>query len=86
MALGVCLKGLNAAFQRQWVDFLCEFIPQITFLLCLFGAMDALIVAKWLTDWTSRESEAPSIISQMINNVLKGGELSGAPILGEAQP
>lgn len=86
MSLGVCLKGLNAALNKQWLDFFSEFLPQITFLLCLFGAMDALIVAKWLTNWTGRESEAPSIISQMINNVLKGGELSGSPVLGEGQP
>lgn len=68
------------------MDFLFEFIPQITFLLCLFGAMDVLIVAKWLTDWSGRESEAPSIVSQMISNVLRGGELTGAPLLGEGQP
>jgi hypothetical protein len=45
--------------------------------------MDALIISKWLTNWKGRESEAPSIIAQMINNVLKGGEVLGSPLLAE---
>jgi len=43
--------------------------------------MDALIISKWLTDWKGRESDAPSIITQMINNILKGGEVLGSPLL-----
>lgn len=37
--------------------------------------MDWLIIAKWLTDFTHRESEAPSVISTMIGMALNGGEL-----------
>lgn len=37
--------------------------------------MDWIIVAKWLTDFTGRESEAPSVISAMIAMALNGGEL-----------
>jgi hypothetical protein len=39
----------------------------------MFGYMDLLIIVKWLTDWTGREGDAPSIITQMINNIIKGG-------------
>lgn len=35
--------------------------------------MDWLIIAKWITDFTGRESEAPSIIGIMINMALNGG-------------
>lgn len=47
--------------------------------------MDILIVAKWLTDYSGREHLAPSIITQMINNVLKGGEIHGTHLLGETE-
>jgi V-type H+-transporting ATPase subunit a len=82
MSLGVCMKGLNAVYHRSKLDFLFEFVPQIIFLLGLFGTMDVLILSKWLTDWTGREHLAPSIITQMINNVLKQGEIHLTPLLG----
>lgn len=47
MSLGVTMKGFNALYFGQTVDFLFEFIPQICLLLALFGWMDALIIAKW---------------------------------------
>lgn len=47
MAFGVFLKGLNALFERNCVDFIFFFIPQIVLLLFLFGYMDVLIFIKW---------------------------------------
>ncbi len=85
MSLGVCLKGLNAFHFKSWIDLFFEFLPQLTFLLALFGTMNVLLVAKWLTDWTGREHQAPSIITQMINNVLRLGEVHGSPLLGSEQ-
>lgn len=82
MSLGVTLKGLNAALAWSGLDFFCEFLPQLFFLLALFGTMDAFIVSKWLTDYSGRENEAPSVITQMINNVLKSGEVQGSSLLG----
>jgi hypothetical protein len=53
--------------------------------MCLFGFMDLLIVWKWLTDYSGREGEAPSVITAMINLGIKGGEVEGGfPILGDA--
>ena len=86
MTLGVCMKGFNAVYHKSSLDFFFEFIPQLVFLLCLFGTMDVLIISKWVTDWSGREGQAPAIITQMINNCLKGGEVNGAPLLGENQP
>jgi hypothetical protein len=44
--------------------------------------MDLLIVVKWLTDYSDRETFSPSIISQMINNFLHGGAINGSSLLG----
>lgn len=48
MGLGVTMKGFNAIYFGNTVDFLFEFVPQICLLLALFGWMDSLIIAKWL--------------------------------------
>ena len=55
MSLGVVLKGTNAIQNRNMIDFLFEFIPQIIVLLALFGYMDFMIIMKWLTNWEGRE-------------------------------
>lgn len=55
MSLGVCLKGVNALYFKNKVDFILEFVPQITLLLVLFGYMDLLIINKWLCDFTNIE-------------------------------
>jgi V-type H+-transporting ATPase subunit a len=75
MALGVCMKAFNALYFNNKLDLYFEFIPQIILLMVLFGYMDLMIICKWLTDFTGRESEAPSIITNMINMALAGGEI-----------
>lgn len=69
------MKGLNALYFRNHLDFIFEFVPQIILLLVLFGYMDWLIVAKWVTDFTHVESTAPAIIGTMINMFLNFGNL-----------
>jgi V-type H+-transporting ATPase subunit a len=73
MSLGVFLKGVNAIYFKNSLDFIHEFIPQIILLWVLFGYMDILIIMKWLKDYTGHESDAPSIIATMINMFLKTG-------------
>lgn len=73
MSFGIVLKGSNALHFGSKVDFFFEFIPQLIMLLALFGFMDAMIVKKWLTDFTNIEYTAPSIITNMIDMCLNGG-------------
>ena len=54
MTWGICLKGINAIYFRQWLDFYCEFIPMIIFDLSFFGYMVILIFVKWSINWDSR--------------------------------
>ena len=75
MGLGVCMKACNALQFNNSMDFFFEFVPQIILLFVLFGYMDMMIIAKWMTDFTGRESEAPSIISNMIDMALNGGAI-----------
>ena len=75
MGLGVFMKAFNASYFGNKLDFYFEFLPQIILLLSLFGWMDWLIIAKWTTDFTNVEYEAPAIISTMIDMFLNGAAI-----------
>jgi V-type H+-transporting ATPase subunit a len=81
MLFGVLLKGANAIYFVNWIDFVFEFIPQILFMSCTFGYMILMIFVKWGTDWSAYGTDqAPSIITLMINIPLKGGSTDGQPL------
>jgi V-type H+-transporting ATPase subunit a len=61
MSLGIVLKGTNAIHNKNMIDFLFEFCPQIIILVALFGYMDFMIIIKWLTNWEGKEQYAPSV-------------------------
>jgi len=73
MSLGILMKAFNAVHFGRPIDFIFEFIPQLTLLTCLFGWMDFLIVAKWVQFWPNGAARAPNIISVMINMFLNFG-------------
>jgi V-type H+-transporting ATPase subunit a len=84
MSMGIVVKGLNAYYKKNMIDFVTEFIPQLLLMLALFGYMDILIISKWLTDWTGIEHMAPSIVTSMIDVCLNGGHVPKemAPLMG----
>ena len=80
MTLGIFLRGLNNLFFKDYLGFFFEFIPQIIFMLLLFGYMIALIFIKWGTDYSKNTSKAPSIITILMNLALKGGSVEEKPV------
>ena len=76
------MKASNALFFKKPVDFIFEFIPQLTLMLVLFGYMCTLIVVKWLTEYPDT-AVAPSIIAFMIDMFLKMGAVTGEPLIGD---
>ena len=85
MSLGVLMKAFNASYFNSKIDFICEFIPQIILMLSLFGYMDLLIIIKWLTNYSGKESIAPSIINTMINIPLKGAYIEGQAFISDSE-
>jgi V-type H+-transporting ATPase subunit a len=83
MSLGVIMEAFNAIHFNSHIDLIFEFIPRIILLLGLFGYMDLLIIIKWMTDYTGIESQAPSIISTMINIPLKGAAIEGQAFISD---
>lgn len=74
MTLGVFMKLVNAREFKKKYDIYFEFLPQVIFLLALFGFMDYLIFAKWLTDYSADTNKSPFIITAIINMFLKFGD------------
>jgi V-type H+-transporting ATPase subunit a len=83
MSLGIVLKSVNYWHFNKKIHILIEVLPQLAFLLSVFGYMDFLIVFKWLHAWTGG---APSIITTMINIPLELGGTTdccgGEPLWG----
>merc|ERR1711871_208279 len=83
MMFGILLRFSNAIHFRNKLDLLFECIPMITFATCLFGYMIFLIMYKWSVDWTGMDGMGggygpPSIIVNLINMVLKPGDVKDA--------
>ena len=80
MTLGIFLRGFNNLYFKDYIGFFFEFIPQIIFMLLLFGYMIALIFIKWATDYSGNTANAPSIITILMNLALKNGSVDGKPV------
>ena len=82
MTFGIILKGCNAIYFKRYTEFIFSFIPQIIFMLGLFGYMDGLIIVKWLHNFSGKESTAPDIKSLLLNIFLKFGSEIENPLYG----
>ena len=82
MVFGIILKGANDFHFGNWVAFIFEFVPELIFMGLMFGYMIIMILIKWNTDWDGRLEQAPSLISQLINIVIKKGSVNDLPLWG----
>ena len=57
MVIGIILKGLNSIFEKDFVELIFVFVPQIVLMLILFGYMDFLIFVKWSTPYSMVSKE-----------------------------
>ena len=49
------------------MNLLCEFVPQVIFLMSIFGYMNLMIISKWFKFDSSNSGCAPSILITLIN-------------------
>ena len=75
MVLGIVLKGVNSIFEKNFIEFIFVFIPQLILMLALFGYMDFFIIVKWNTNYDNKEYLAPDIKTFLMNIVLHLGDL-----------
>eukprot|EP01097_Dermamoeba_algensis_P008082 TRINITY_DN5250_c0_g1_i1.p1 TRINITY_DN5250_c0_g1~~TRINITY_DN5250_c0_g1_i1.p1 ORF type:complete len:795 (-),score=169.28 TRINITY_DN5250_c0_g1_i1:76-2460(-) len=65
MTLGIMMQAVNGIHFKKMYNIWFEFIPQLLFLLSLFGYMCVIIFVKWLTNWKNRTP--PVLLNTMIN-------------------
>ncbi|KAH9526658.1 Unc-32p [Dermatophagoides farinae] len=67
MFFGVILSVFNHCHYSEWISVWVEFIPQLVFLLAIFGYMNFMIFFKWFAYDSTRAGCAPSILITLIN-------------------
>ncbi|XP_072520513.1 V-type proton ATPase 116 kDa subunit a [Salminus brasiliensis] len=79
MSFGVILGVFNHLHFRRTYSLYLVFLPELLFLLCLFGYLVFMIVYKWLAFTAQDSQKAPSILIHFINMFLMMGD-SGQPL------
>ncbi|KAM6159353.1 V-type proton ATPase 116 kDa subunit a 3 isoform 2-T2 [Rhynchocyon petersi] len=80
MAFGVVLGVFNHVHFGQHYRLLLEFLPQLTFLLGLFGYLVFMVIYKWLRVTAASAAMAPSILIHFINMFLFSQSPTNQPL------
>uniref|UniRef100_A0A8D0L8M1 V-type proton ATPase subunit a n=1 Tax=Sphenodon punctatus TaxID=8508 RepID=A0A8D0L8M1_SPHPU len=84
MTFGVVLGVFNHLHFRKKYNIYLVFIPELLFMLCIFGYLVFMIIFKWLAYSAENSRSAPSILIQFMNMFLfPGGEIDN-PFPGQA--
>eukprot|EP01100_Stratorugosa_tubuloviscum_P011159 TRINITY_DN4931_c0_g1_i1.p1 TRINITY_DN4931_c0_g1~~TRINITY_DN4931_c0_g1_i1.p1 ORF type:complete len:854 (-),score=400.33 TRINITY_DN4931_c0_g1_i1:90-2651(-) len=59
MVVGILISSLNAIHFKLPYNFFFEFLPQLIFMLALFGYLSILIILKWSIKWRINVGEYP---------------------------
>ncbi|XP_042902512.1 V-type proton ATPase 116 kDa subunit a 1 isoform X2 [Parasteatoda tepidariorum] len=70
MVFGVVLGLWNHRYFNQPLNVMCEFVPQLVFLVSIFGYLVLLIFSKWVNYDATMAGCAPSLLIMLINMFL----------------
>ncbi|XP_048826541.1 V-type proton ATPase 116 kDa subunit a 3-like [Brienomyrus brachyistius] len=85
MTFGVCLSFFNYKHFGKISSMFLVLIPELTFMLCLFGYLVFMVVFKWITYGPMDSNRAPSILIHFIDMFLFSGNKDN-PDLYQGQP
>ncbi|XP_006138122.2 V-type proton ATPase 116 kDa subunit a 4 [Pelodiscus sinensis] len=70
MVFGVILSLFNHIYFKKTINIVLQFIPEMIFILCLFGYLVFMIIFKWCRFDVHISQRAPSILIHFINMFL----------------
>jgi len=84
MIFGVSMSVVNFVYYKKYASIFLEFLPQVLFLLLLFGYMVFMMFFKWVVYNDTVEGPlspacAPSILILFINMILQGSQDTPEP-------
>lgn len=82
MTFGVSLNIFNHLHFQRPMNILAETVPQILYLLSIFGYLVFMVLFKWASNWSQRE--APSLLNTLIYMFLSPGSVSVPLFRGQA--
>lgn len=75
----------NHRYFKKNIYILFETIPQLIFLLCLFGYLIILIIYKWCIFWPEGGKHAPGLLNTLIYMFLAPGTVEKSQELYSGQ-
>ncbi|KAG1868845.1 V-type ATPase, V0 complex, 116kDa subunit family [Suillus tomentosus] len=75
MTFALCLQLPNHIKFKRPLDIYANFIPQMIFLQSIFGYLVVCILYKWSIDWSTRDTEPPSLLNMLIAMLLSPGKV-----------
>ncbi|KIY68753.1 V0/A0 complex, 116-kDa subunit of ATPase [Cylindrobasidium torrendii FP15055 ss-10] len=73
MTFALCLQLPNHFRFKRMVDVWANFVPQIIFLMSIFGYLVVCILYKWSIDWSQTSAAPPSLLNMLISMFLSPG-------------
>ncbi|XP_069484839.1 V-type proton ATPase 116 kDa subunit a 4-like [Ambystoma mexicanum] len=70
MVFGVILSIFNHIYFKRTINIVLQFLPEMIFILCLFGYLVFMIIFKWCQYDAQTSQYAPSILIHFINMFL----------------
>ncbi|XP_030223769.1 T cell immune regulator 1, ATPase H+ transporting V0 subunit a3b isoform X2 [Gadus morhua] len=70
MTFGVCLSSFNYVNRGQISNIFLVLIPELLFMLCLFGYLVFMVIFKWIIFTPDQSKSAPSILIHFIDMFL----------------
>ncbi|KAG2140977.1 V-type ATPase, V0 complex, 116kDa subunit family [Suillus bovinus] len=85
MTFALCLQLPNHIKFKRPLDIYANFIPQMIFLQSIFGYLVVCILYKWSIDWSTRDTEPPSLLNMLISMILSPGKVDATVQLYSGQ-
>jgi len=83
MIFGTILSFFNFSFFGSIINIVGVFIPELIFMVSIFGYLAVAIVYKWVTHWSG--GDPPSLLNMLINMFLSPGSVDKDEILYSGQ-